>query len=60
MRNQFETEIDKIKLTQAAKFSYLKELLVPSVHTPIEGLPFTAEGYEQAKSILKTNYGKST
>ena len=29
--NQFETEIDKANLTQVAKFSYLKELLVPSV-----------------------------
>jgi len=29
--NQFETAIDKAKLTQVAKFSYLKELLVPSV-----------------------------
>ena len=38
--NQFETEIDEAKLTQVAKFSYLKELLVPSVRTSIDGLPF--------------------
>ena len=44
--NQFETEIDKAKLTQVAKFSYLKELLVPSVRSSIVGLPFTTEGYE--------------
>lgn len=56
--NQFETEIDKAKLTQVAKFSYLKELLVPSVRASIDGLPFTTEGYERAKAILKTKYGK--
>ena len=56
--NQFETEIDKAKLTQVAKFSYLKKLLVPSVRVSIDGLPFTTEGYERAKSILKSKYGK--
>ena len=56
--NQFETEIDKAKLTQVAKFSYLKKLLVPSVRVSIDGLPFMTEGYERAKSILKSKYGK--
>ena len=56
--NQFETEIDKAKLTQVAKFSYLKELLVSSVRASIDGLSFTTEGYERAKAILKTKYGK--
>lgn len=56
--NQFETEVDKAKLTQVAKFSYLKELLVPSVRASVDGLPFTTEGYERAKHILKTKYGK--
>ena len=58
--NQFETEIDKAKLTQVAKFSYLKELLVPNVRASVDGLPFTTEGYERAKHILKTKYGKSS
>ena len=58
--NQFETEIDKAKLTQVSKFSYLKELLVPSVRSSINGLPFMTEGYERAKTILKTDYGKSS
>ena len=58
--SQFETEIDKAKLTQVAKFSYLKELLVPSVRASIDGLPFTSEGYERAKHVLKTKYGKSS
>ena len=56
--NQFESEIDKAELTQVATFSYLKELLVPSVRASIDGLPFTTKGYERAKSILKTKYGK--
>ena len=48
--NQFETEIDK------AKLSYLKELVVPSVPASIDRLPFTTQGYERAKHILKTKY----
>ena len=51
--NPFETEIDKAKLTQVAKFSYLKELLVPSVRVSTDGLPFTTGGYERAKRIKK-------
>ena len=58
--NQFEIEIDKAKLTQVAKFPYLKELLVPSVRASVDGLPFTTEGYERAKHILKTKYDKSS
>ena len=56
--NQFETEIDKANLTQVVKFSYLKELLVPSVRASVDGLPFTTEGYERAKTLLQTKYGK--
>ena len=56
--NQFETEIDKANLTQVAKFSYLKELLVPSVRASVDGLPFTSEGYTRAKKILKSKNGK--
>ena len=56
--SQFETEIDKAEIGQVAKFSYLKELLISKVRLSIDGLPFTSEGYERAKNILKTNYGK--
>ena len=56
--NQYETEIDKSNITQVAKLSYLRELLVPSAKVLIEGLPFTSEGYERAKTILKTKYGQ--
>ena len=38
-------EIDKSDIGQVAKFSYLKELLVPRVRAIIDGLPFDSEGY---------------
>jgi hypothetical protein len=56
--SQFETEIDKAEITQVANLTYLKELLVSKVRMSIDGLPFTSEGYERAKNILKTKYGK--
>ena len=55
---QFEAEIDKSDIGQVAKFSYLKELLVPRVRATIDGLPFTSESYARAKNILKTKYGR--
>lgn len=58
--NQFETEIDKTTITQVAKLSYLRELLIPSAQVLIEGLPFSSEGYERAKTILKTKYGQTS
>ena len=42
------------------KFSYIKELLEPNVRTLIDGLPFSTEGYERAKTILKSDYGKKS
>ena len=39
---------------------YLKELVDPKVKTAIDGLPFTTEGYERAKNILKTKYGQTS
>ena len=56
--NQFEMEIDKSTLAPVSKFSHLKEYLQPKVRLLIDGLPFTAEGYNRAKSILKARYGK--
>ena len=52
--NQFEAEIDKSSISQISKFSYLKEMVVQKVRLTIDGLPFTVEGYERAKSILKS------
>ena len=40
--------------------TYLCGLLEPKVKTAVEPLPFTAEGYNRAKSILLSNYGKES
>ena len=42
------------------KFSYLKEFVDVKVRKTIDGLPFTAEGYNRAKSILMDLYGKES
>ena len=56
--SQFEIEIDNSDLSPVSKFSYLKELLIRKVRLSVDGLPFTAEGYNRAKNILKSKYGK--
>ena len=56
--NQFEAEIDRTEVAAVTKFSYLKELVDPKVKTTIDGLPFTTEGYQRAKNILKSKYGQ--
>ena len=58
--NKFKAEIDSTDLPPVTKFAYLKELVEPKVRTDIDGLPFSAEGYEQAKSILTSEYGKES
>ena len=58
--NQFEAEIDGTGIPAVTKFSYLKELVDPKIRTEIDGLPFSSEGYERAKNILKTKYGKTS
>ena len=40
--------------------AFLKELLEPKVRASVDGLPFTAEGYERAKNILKLKFGKTS
>ena len=45
-------------LSLVAKFSFLKEFLEPKARSMIDGLPFTSEGYNRAKSILVEKYGK--
>lgn len=52
--------MDAAEIAKVTKFSYLKELLEPKLRTAIDGLPLTMEGYERAKNILKTKYGKPT
>ena len=58
--NQFEAEIHAADTPAVTKFSYLKELVVPKVRISIQRLPFTTEGCERARNILKTRYGKSS
>ena len=50
-------EIDKSSIEPIAKFAYLKEYIVPRVRKLIDSLPFTEEGYEMAKEMLKEKYG---
>ena len=56
--NQYEAEIDLSEVAAVTKFSYLKDLVNPKVKTAIDGLPFTTEGYQRAKNILKSKYGQ--
>lgn len=57
--NKFEAKIDAADIPPVTKFAHLKELLLETnVCESIDGLPFSSEGYERAKNILKSNYGK--
>ncbi|XP_068671433.1 uncharacterized protein [Montipora foliosa] len=58
--NKFCAEIDSTDLPTVTKFAYLKELILPKVRADIDGLPFSTEGYEGAKNILKAEYGKTS
>ena len=53
----FETQIDQASMKDEAKFSYLKELVVPKVSQLIDKLPVNSNGYKQAKKILIDRYG---
>lgn len=57
---QFTETIDKAEIAPINKFTYLCGLLGPKVKIAVEALPFTAEGYNRAKSILLSNYGKES
>ena len=53
----FQTQIDKAPINDEAKFSYLKEFVIPKVRSTIEKLPVDSGGYERAKTILQQRYG---
>ncbi|KAK3727323.1 hypothetical protein QZH41_006278 [Actinostola sp. cb2023] len=55
---KFTSEIDCTSLPALTKFGYLKELLEKSVRSDVDGLPFTEEGYSNAKAILTAEYGQ--
>jgi hypothetical protein len=57
---QFEEIVDKTNVASTSKLAYLRGLLCKKVRKGIEALPFTAEGYNRAKSILKSTYGKES
>ena len=57
---QYEASIGAADIPNVTKFSYLKELLEPKIRGLIEGLPLFSEGFERAKNILKTKYGKES
>ena len=56
--SQFEAEIDLTEVPGVTKYLYLKELVDPRIRKEIDGLPFSSEGNERAKNILKRNYGR--
>ena len=58
--NQFVEIIDKRTMAGVTKFAYLKSFLDPKVKKSIEGLPFSNEGYNRAKSILLDKHGKDS
>lgn len=57
---QFMETIDKADIASINKFTYLCGLLGPKVKSAVEALPFTSEGYNRAKSILQSKYGKES
>ncbi|XP_066932338.1 uncharacterized protein [Clytia hemisphaerica] len=58
--NQFEAEIDTSTIAHVTKFSYLRDMLTSQPLSLINWLPFNAEGYERAKTILQSKYGTSS
>ena len=56
----FESQIDNSEISDEAKFSYLKELVIPKVRMTIEKLPCSSEGYEKAKELLIQRYGEES
>ena len=57
---QYSETIDKSVVPPVTKFSYLRELLCEKAKKAIEALPYTAEGYNRAVSILKDRFGNDS
>ena len=58
--NQFMVELDGPGIDEISKFNYLLELVKGKPKENILGLPHSADGYKEAKRILKLTYGKET
>ena len=56
----FSETIHKTSVPPVTKFTYLRELLCDQAKRTIEALPFTAEGYNRAISILQDRFGKES
>ena len=56
--NQFTVEVDGSGISEISKFHYLLELTKGKPREDILGLPHTIEGYNEAKEILLSTYGK--
>ena len=54
---QFTSQIDQSAIADGAKLTYLQELLEEKPKQEILGLPFSSEGYRQAKDRLERKYG---
>ena len=57
--NQFSEIIDKANMPSVTKFACMKSFLDNRIKRQVDGLPFTSEGYNRAKIILKGKYGKT-
>ncbi len=57
---QYSETIDKSVVPPVTEFSYLRELLCEKAKKAIEALPYTAEGYNRAVSILKERFGNDS
>lgn len=57
---QFTETIDKASIHPITKFTSLCELLDPKIKHVIDSFKFTLEGYNRAKAILASRYGKES
>ena len=57
---QLKTQIDKSSAPDVMKFSYFKKLVNSKLRNLINGLLFTADGYQKAKDLLVRRYRKTS
>ena len=57
---QFREMVDKYNMAGVTKNPFVKEFLALNVRKLIDGLPFIADGYNRAKSLLGDRYGKES
>ena len=57
--SQFEESVDKRNMASINKLGYLQGYLSPKIRSLISGLPYTEEGYNEAKKILNKKFGRT-